>query len=49
VKDHPDSIPEDVESVLDDVAASIAPSESREELIAAVEDELLLEPYQSEP
>lgn len=40
LKNHPDSTAEDVEGVLDDAAASIAPSESREALNAAVEEAL---------
>jgi hypothetical protein len=40
VKDHPDSTVQDVEGVLDVAAASIAPSEDRPSLIAAVERKL---------
>lgn len=43
VKDHPDSTAGDVEGVLEDAAASIAPSESREELTKAVEEALGLD------
>jgi hypothetical protein len=42
VKNHPDSTSGDVEAVLDEAAASIAPSESREALTAAVEEALAL-------
>lgn len=40
VKEHPDSTAEDVEAVLKAAAHSIAPSEDRESLTAAVEKEL---------
>jgi len=40
VKDHPDSTKEDVEGVLDEAEASIAPSESRDALTKAVESSL---------
>jgi hypothetical protein len=40
IKNHPDSTADDVEGVLDQAAASIAPSESREALTAAVEEAL---------
>jgi len=40
IKNHPDSTADDVEGVLDEAAASIAPSESREALTAAVEEAL---------
>jgi hypothetical protein len=40
LKEHPDSTAGDVEGVLDEAAASIAPSESRAALTAAVEEAL---------
>ena len=44
LKEHPDSTAADVEGVLADAAASIAPSESRDALTAAVEEALGLLP-----
>ena len=40
VKDHPGTSHSDVINVIDEAAASIAPSESREALTAAVEKQL---------
>ncbi|MCW1915849.1 hypothetical protein OJ996_19840 [Luteolibacter sp. GHJ8] len=43
VRNHPQLTREDVEAVLDEAAQSIAPSESREALVAAVEKALGVE------
>ena len=40
LKTHPDSTADDVEGVLEEAAAAIAPSESREALTTAVEEAL---------